>query len=368
MWSRPTVYFDTYFMIKKLTEEAITFLKILIQTQSFSKEEEPTALLIEEWFTSRNIPFEREGNNIWAYNKFFDASKPTILLNSHHDTVKPNKNYTRDPFEAKEEDGKLYGLGSNDAGGCLVALMSTFFYFYEREHMAYNFVIAPTAEEEISGLNGIKSIVDRFKNVEFAIVGEPTLLDIAIAEKGLMVLDITVKGTAGHAAHRFDDQPICNALPVIEWIKNFEFPKISEQLGKIKMTISQINAGSQHNVVPGELKMVVDCRVTDAYKNKEVFEIINAAIGSDKVEVKPRSFRLNSSKIDPNHPVVKAGIAMGKKTYGSPTLSDQTNLTCPSLKMGPGDSNRSHSADEFIYLREIGEGIETYIELLEHIL
>lgn len=354
-------------MIEKLTEEAITFLKTLIKTQSFSKEEEPTALLIEAWFNQKGIPFERQGNNIWAYNKYFDEHKPTILLNSHHDTVKPNKNYTRNPFEAKEEEGKLYGLGSNDAGGCLVALMATFLYFYERENIAYNFIIAPTAEEEISGLNGIKSIVDQFKNVEFAIVGEPTLLDIAIAEKGLMVLDITVKGTAGHAAHRFDDQPIYNALPVIEWIKNYTFPKVSEQLGAIKMTISQINAGSQHNVVPGELQMVVDCRVTDAYQNKEVFEIVNKAIGSEKVIVTPRSFRLNSSKIDPKHPVVLAGIAMGKNTYGSPTLSDQTNLTCPSLKMGPGDSNRSHSADEFIYIREIGEGIETYIELLEKI-
>ena len=354
-------------MIEKLTEEAIELLKKLIETQSFSKEEEPTALLLEEWFQSQNIPFERQDNNLWAKNEHFDKSKPTILLNSHHDTVKPNKNYTRDPFEAKIEDGKLYGLGSNDAGGCLVSLLATFAYFYDKENLAYNFIVAPTAEEEISGLNGIKSIVDQFENVEFAIVGEPTLLDLAIAEKGLLVLDVTVKGTAGHAAHRYEDQPVFNALPVLEWFKKFEFPKVSEQLGKVKMTVTQINAGSQHNVVPGELNMVVDCRVTDQYQNKEVFEIVNQAIGSEKVEVKPRSFRLNSSRIDPNHPVVKAGIAMGKKTYGSPTLSDQTNLTCPSLKMGPGDSTRSHSADEFIYIAEIEEGIRTYIELLEKI-
>jgi len=360
-------FYKIALVVNTLKKEALELLKNLIQTQSFSKEEESTSLLIEAWFTSKNIPFKREGNNIWTYNKYFDDTKPTILLNSHHDTVKPNKNYTRNPFEATVEEGKLYGLGSNDAGGCLVSLMATFAYFYERTNMAYNFIIAPTAEEEISGLNGIKSIVDRFKNVEFAIVGEPTLLDIAIAEKGLLVLDITVKGTAGHAAHRYEDQPIYNALPVIEWFKSFEFPKLSEQLGKVKMTISQINAGSQHNVVPGELKMVVDCRVTDAYQNSEVFEIINKAIGSDKVSVQPRSFRLNSSSIDPNHSVVKAGIAMGKKTYGSPTLSDQTNLTCPSLKMGPGDSNRSHSADEFIYISEIEEGIDTYIDLLERI-
>ncbi|WP_010179206.1 M20 family metallo-hydrolase [Aquimarina agarilytica] len=354
--------------IAELTTEAIEFLKTLIQTQSFSKEEQLTAVLIEDWFNKKGIPFHRHGNNIWAYNKFFDQDKPTVLLNSHHDTVKPNKNYTRDPFEAKVEGDQLFGLGSNDAGGCLVSLMATFAYFYEQADMAYNFIIAPTAEEEISGLNGIKSIVDQFKNVEFAIVGEPTLLDLAIAEKGLLVLDISIKGTAGHAAHRYEDQPVFNALPVLEWFKNYEFPKVSEQLGKVKMTVTQINAGSQHNVVPGELNLVVDCRVTDQYQNKEIFEIINEAIGSDKVVVKARSFRLNSSSISPEHPVVKAGIAMGKNTYGSPTLSDQTNLTCPSLKMGPGDSTRSHSADEFIYISEIKEGIKTYIELLEKIL
>lgn len=354
-------------MLEKLTTEAIELLQKLIVTQSFSKEEEPTALILEEWFNSKNIPFERQGNNIWAYNKYFDKSKPTILLNSHHDTVKPNKNYTRDPFDASIEDGKLYGLGSNDAGGCLVSLMTTFLYFYENENLVYNFIIAPTAEEEISGLNGIKSIVDQFKNVEFALVGEPTLLDLAIAEKGLMVLDIKVKGTSGHAAHRYDDQAIFNLLPILEWFKTFEFTKVSEQLGKVKMTVTQINGGSQHNVVPAELSLVVDIRVTDRYKNKEVFEIINEAIGSDKVEITPRSFRLNSSSISPEHAVVKAGIAMGKKTYGSPTLSDQTNLDCQSLKMGPGDSTRSHSADEFIYVNEIEEGIKTYIELLEKI-
>ena len=354
-------------MIEKLTEEAIALLKKLIETQSFSKEEEPTALLIENWFQSQNILFKRQDNNLWAKNKHFDKSKPTILLNSHHDTVKPNKNYTRNPFEAKVEDGKLYGLGSNDAGGCLVSLLAAFSYFYNEENLKYNFIIAPTAEEEISGLNGIKSIVDQFENVEFAIVGEPTLLDLAIAEKGLLVLDVAVKGTAGHAAHRYEDQPVFNALPVLEWFKSFEFPKVSEQLGKVKMTITQINAGSQHNVVPGELKMVVDCRVNDQYQNKEVFEIVNQAIGSEKVKIQPRSFRLNSSRIDPNHPIVKAGIAMGKKTYGSPTLSDQTNLSCPSLKMGPGDSTRSHSADEFIYIAEVEEGIRTYIQLLEKI-
>lgn len=355
-------------MIEKLTKEALELLKTLIKTQSFSREEEPTALILEDWFTSKNIPFKREGNNLWAYNKYFDGSKPTVLLNSHHDTVKPNKNYTRDPFDNSIEEGKLYGLGSNDAGGCLVSLMATFAYFYESENLTYNLIIAPTAEEEISGLNGIKSILPHFKNVEFAIVGEPTLLDLAIAEKGLLVLDIKVKGTAGHAAHIYEDQAMQNTIPVLEWFKNYEFPLISEQLGHVKMTVTQINAGSQHNVVPAEVNLVVDIRVTDKYQNKEVFEIVNNALGSDRVEVVARSFRLNSSCISPDHAVVKAGIAMGKNTYGSPTLSDQTNLDCPSLKMGPGDSTRSHSADEFIFVHEIEEGIKTYIELLEKIL
>ncbi len=355
-------------MIEALKKEAIELLKKLIQTQSFSKEEEETAAILETWFQAKEIPFKREGNNIWAQNKYYNNTKPTILLNSHHDTVRPNKNYTRDPFDASIEEGKLFGLGSNDAGGCLVSLMSTFVYFYEKEDLNYNLIIAPTAQEENSGLEGVRSILHHFENIEFALVGEPTLLDLAIAEKGLMVLDIVIKGTAGHAAHCYEDQPIFNALPVLQWFKDFQFPKISEQLGKVKMTVSQINAGKQHNVVPGELKLVVDVRVTDQYSNREVYDIICEHIASEKIVVEARSFRLNSSSISPEHPIVKAGIAMGKKTYGSPTLSDQTNMNFPSLKMGPGDSSRSHSADEFIYVKEIEEGIESYISLLSNIL
>lgn len=355
-------------MITDLTKESIELLKKLIQTQSFSKEEEGTAAILEAWFEGKAIPFQREGNNIWALNKHYNNAKPTILLNSHHDTVRPNKNYTRDPFDPSEEEGKLFGLGSNDAGGCLVSLMATFAYFYKREDLKYNLIIATTAQEENSGLDGVKSILHHFENLEFALVGEPTLLDLAIAEKGLMVLDITIKGTAGHAAHRYDDQPIFNTLPILEWFKGFQFPLISEQLGKVKMTVSQINAGTQHNVVPGELKLVVDVRVTDKYSNREVYDIVCKHIASEKVIVKARSFRLNSSSISPEHAVVKAGVAMGKNTYGSPTLSDQANLNFPSLKMGPGDSTRSHSADEFIYISEIEEGVKTYIELLNKII
>ncbi len=354
-------------MINQYSEDAIALLKKLIITQSFSREEDPTAIILEDWFKSHHIPFERKGHNLWAFNKYYDESKPSIVLNSHHDTVRPNKNYTRDPFAATIEDGKLYGLGSNDAGGCLVGLLHTFLHFYESKDLNYNLIMAATAEEEISGAGGIASILDQFATPEFGIVGEPTLLDLAIAEKGLLVLDIKVKGTSGHAAHIYEDQAMMNTISVLEWFRSFEFPKVSEKLGKVKMTVTQINAGSQHNVVPAEVNLTVDIRVTDAYQNKEVYEIINKAIGSEKVVITPRSFRLNSSGISPEHPFVQAGIAMGKKTYGSPTLSDQTHMNFPSLKIGPGDSSRSHSADEFIYINEIEEGINTYISLLEKI-
>ncbi|WP_299438688.1 M20 family metallo-hydrolase [uncultured Aquimarina sp.] len=355
-------YSDT----KQLTENAIELLHKLIETQSFSSEEEGTAQLIENWFNQYNIPFERENNNVWAYNKHFDDAKPTILLNSHHDTVKPNGNYTNDPFKAFVEDGKLYGLGSNDAGGCLVSLIATFTYFYDRKGLNYNFVIATSAEEESSGPLGLKSILKHLKNVEFAVVGEPTLMQLAIAEKGLLVLDVSVKGTASHAAHPNDDNAIYNTLEVIEWFRGYKFEKKSETLGDVKMTVTQINAGNQHNVVPSHCNLVVDIRVNDKYKNEEVLEIVKQAM-PDNVEVKPRSLHLGSSSIPKDHPIVVSGIALGRTTYGSPTLSDQSILSCPSLKLGPGDSTRSHSADEFIYVEEVKEGVALYIKTLEGI-
>lgn len=350
----------------KLTDAAIGLLHNLIKTQSFSSEEEGTAQWIENWFVDYGIPFERENNNIWAYNKHFDASKPTILLNSHHDTVKPNGNYTNDPFNAFIEDGKLYGLGSNDAGGCLVSLIATFTYFYERKELAYNLVITATAEEESSGPLGLKSILKYLKNVEFAVVGEPTLMQLAIAEKGLLVLDVTIEGTASHAAHPNEDNAIYNTLQVIEWFKEYAFEKSSETLGDVKMTVTQINAGSQHNIVPSHCSLVVDIRVNDAYKNKEILQIVKQAM-PDKVVVKERSLHLGSSSIPKEHPIVQSGIALGRTTYGSPTLSDQSVLSCPSLKLGPGDSTRSHSANEFIYVEEIKEGVTLYIKILEGI-
>jgi len=352
-------------MINKLTIEAVELLKKLIATQSFSGEENETALLIMQWFSHHNIQFESDKHNVWAKNKHFDPSKKTILLNSHHDTVKPNKGYTRNPLGPTIEDGKLYGLGSNDAGGCLVSLLATFTYFYNREDLKYNFVIVASAEEENSGPNGLNSMLKTIPEIDFAIVGEPTLMNLAIAEKGLMVMNCEASGTSGHAAHGTADNAIYNAIEDIYWFQTFEFPKISETLGKVKMTVTQIEAGSQHNVIPASCNYVVDVRVTDAYTNQEVFDIISANV---KSEVCPRSLRLNSSSIPKEHPIVKAGIKLGRTTYGSPTLSDQAVLSCPSLKLGPGESLRSHTADEFIYVHEIEEGIDLYIKILEEII
>jgi len=310
------------------------------------------------------IKTHRKLNNIWARNEHFDASKPTILLNSHHDTVKPNSGYTRDPFDAKIEDGKLYGLGSNDAGGCLVSLIMVFVYFYHRKNLKYNFCLAVTAEEEISGVNGLELIIPELGKLDFGIVGEPTLMQLAIAEKGLMVLDCVAHGKAGHAAREEGENAIYRALPDIEWFRTYRFPKESEIFGPVKMSVTVINAGSQHNVVPASCNFVVDVRVTDAYRNEEVLEIIRRHVSCD---VKPRSIRLKPSKIDKNHPIVQAGIALGLSTYGSPTTSDQSLLDIPSLKVGPGDSARSHMADEFVYIEEMREGIDLYIKMLEKI-
>ncbi len=352
-------------MIQELTKEAIALLQGLIAKQSFSSEEDETALLIMQWFSTHDIKFESQNHNVWAKNKHFDASKPTILLNSHHDTVKPNKAYTRDPFLPEIIDGKLFGLGSNDAGGCLVSLMALFTYFYQQENLNYNLVIVASAEEESSGVNGLNSMLSIIPPIDVAIVGEPTLMQLAVAEKGLLVLDCTAHGKAGHAAHGLGENSIYKAMEAIEWFRGFEFPKVSEALGKMKMTVTQVNAGTQHNVIPAECSFVVDVRVTDAYTNQEVLDIVKENV---YIEVKERSLRLNSSAIPLEHPLVKSGISLGRETYGSPTLSDQSVLSCPSLKLGPGDSLRSHTADEFIYVHEIEEGVELYIELLKNVL
>ncbi len=352
--------------IEKLTETAISLLKNLIETPSFSGEEDHTAKIIEGWFVQHNIPFKVSKNNIWATNKHFDERKPTLLLNSHHDTVYPNSAYTNDPFKAIVKEGKLYGLGSNDAGGCLVSLMATFTNFYSCENLTYNLVMVASAEEESSGKNGLNSMLPIIPHIDVAIIGEPTLMDLAVAEKGLVVFDGIVEGTPSHAAHPNNNNSIYNTIEVLQWFKDFKFKKKSEALGAVKMTVTQIQAGSQHNVIPAHVELVVDVRVNDRYSNEEISTILEEK--SPCTKITPRSLRLNSSAISKDHDLVKAGIAMGRKTYGSPTLSDQAVLNCESLKLGPGDSTRSHSANEFIYLAEIEEGIQIYIELLKRVL
>jgi acetylornithine deacetylase len=344
---------------------ALELLQQLISIQSFSREEDKTANLLMGFFKFHGMKAHQKGNNVWAINKHYDPSKPTILFNSHHDTVKPNPGYTRNPFSADIENGKLYGLGSNDAGGPLVSLIMTFFYFYHQEHLKYNLVMSATAEEEISGTNGIELIWHELPEIAFAIVGEPTLTDIAIAEKGLMVLDCVAKGKAGHAAREEGVNAIYKAMKDIEWFRNYQFPKISDSLGSVKMSVTVIHAGQAHNQVPPECTFTVDVRVTDAYTLEEVLDIITRHV---TCEVKPRSLRLRPSGVPEAHPLVVAGKSLGKKLYGSPTTSDQALIPVPSIKMGPGDSARSHSADEFIYVKEIEEGIESYISLLEKII
>ncbi|MCL5247174.1 M20 family metallo-hydrolase [Cellulophaga sp. 20_2_10] len=346
---------------KQLTEKALDLLKELISIQSFSSEEDKTADAIENWFTSFNIPFTRDNNNVYAKNKHWDSNKPTLLLNSHHDTVKPNSAYTKDPFNAHVENGKLYGLGSNDAGGCLVSLLATFSHYYTKENLNHNILMVASMEEESAGPNSLRGLLPKLPKIDVAIVGEPTLMQLAVAEKGLIVFDAEVKGTPSHAAHPNNDNSIYNTIKVLEWFKNYSFSKVSDVLGEVKLTVTQINAGKQHNVVPAKVDLVIDVRVNDKYTNKEVADMLQ---NEAPCKLTPRGLKLNSSAIDKNHPLAQAGLALGRETYGSPTLSDQAALTCQSLKLGPGDSTRSHSADEFIYVNEIEEGIDLYIKIL----
>ncbi|MBT8297912.1 MAG: M20/M25/M40 family metallo-hydrolase [Maribacter sp.] len=344
-----------------LVDKAMGLLRKLISIQSFSGEEHHTAEAIEAWFKDFKIPYERENNNVFAKNKHWDDSKPTLLLNSHHDTVRPNKAYSRDPFDPEIKDGKLFGLGSNDAGGALVSLMATFSYFHDATNLNHNLLIVASAEEENAGPKSLRALLPNLPKIDVAIVGEPTLMQLAIAEKGLVVFDAVVKGTPSHAAHPNEDNSIYNTIQVLDWFKNYKFEKTSDALGAVKLTVTQINAGSQHNVVPAHTDLVIDVRVNDCYSNNEVADILKSEA---PCELQERSLRLNSSSIHKNHPLVQSGIKLGRHTYGSPTLSDQAALTCQSMKLGPGDSTRSHSADEYIFLKEIEEGIEIYIKLL----
>lgn len=351
--------------LETLYSEALHLLKSLIQTPSFSREEDKTADIIGCFLSEKGVHFSRKGNNIWAKNRFFDPGKPTILLNSHHDTVKPNKNYTHDPFQAFEKDGKLFGLGSNDAGGALVSLTAVFLCFYDRKNLKYNLILSATAEEEISGDQGVVSILENLEPVDFAVVGEPTLMQLAIAEKALLVVDCTARGTPSHAAHPNEDNAIYKAVKDIQWVESYVFPKVSKWLGKVKMTTTVIHAGELHNQVPAICNFTIDVRVTDQYSTEEVYKTIQDNL---KSEVKARSLQRDSSSLPEDHPFVVAGKSLGRTCYGSPTSSDQALIPYPSIKIGPGDSTRSHTADEFIYLKEIKEGIALYIKIFTQLL
>ena len=349
-----------------LKQEAVALLRQLISIPSFSKEEQETAAVLEQYLKANGVEVNRYMNNVWAKNKYFDESKPSLLLNSHHDTVKPNKAYTLNPFLPLEDEGKLFGLGSNDAGGCLVSLLAVFLYYYERTDLQYNLVFAATAEEEISGINGIEVLLFQLPSLACGIVGEPTQMQMAIAERGLLVLDVTTTGRAGHAAREEGENALYKALPDIEWFRNHRFEKVSPLLGAVKMTVTVIDTENKaHNVVPPLCHFVVDTRVNELYSFEEILETIQASVQS---EVKPRSLRMRSTSIAMDHPLVKAGLALGRSYYGSPTTSDKALMPFQTLKMGPGDSARSHTADEFIYLEEIDKGIELYIELLNKVL
>ncbi len=339
-------------------------LKTLISTQSFSKEEENAANIIRSFLKDENIVFETKENNTWAFCKHYTKEKPTILLDSHIDTVRPVKGYKLDPFDPIEEGDKLYGLGSNDAGGSLVSLLATFIHFYDRTDLPFNLVFAATAEEEISGRRGLEIVLPKVAPVDFAIIGEPTTMELAIAEKGLLVLDCYAHGKSGHAAREEGENALYKAIQDIEKLRNFEFEKVSKVLGKVKISVTQIEAGTQHNVIPDVCHFVVDIRTNEYYLNKKAAEIIDNLIDS---EVKPRSVRLNSSGISEHHPFAELVKSKGIRTYGSPTTSDQAIISGLSVKMGPGKSRRSHTADEYIYKSEIYAGIETYIELLEEL-
>ena len=352
--------------INILQSEAIQLLKELIATPSFSKEEDQTASLLCHFLGTKGIIHTRIGNNVFALNKMYDETKPTILLNSHHDTVKPNPQYTKDPYSPIIEDGKLFGLGSNDAGGCLVSLLAVFMYYYEKAGLKYNIVFAATAEEEISGTGGIEYTLPYLPKIDCAIVGEPTQMQMAVAERGLMVLDCISHGKAGHAARNEGENAITRSLRDIEWFNNYLFPKVSDLLGANKMSVTVIETENKaHNVVPAICKFVVDTRINELYSFEEVLEIIKTNV---QCEVKPRSTRLRSTSIGLEHPLVKAGTALERTYYGSPTTSDKALMPFPSLKMGPGDSARSHTADEYIYVEEIKTGIELYIRLLNQVL
>ena len=348
-------------MLQEETNDAVALLQQLIAIPSFSREETAAADFLERYIELKGYVVSRKDNNIWMLSPGFDPSRSTILLNSHIDTVKPVTGWIHDPFIPLLENGKLLGLGSNDAGASVVSLLYAFFYLTQRQQ-AYNLIFAASAEEEISGKNGIESLLQELPKIDFAIVGEPTQMNMAVAEKGLMVLDCTSTGIAGHAARNEGENAIYKAMQDIEWFRTFEFPKKTDLLGPVKMSVTQINAGTQHNVVPDKCSFVVDVRSNEMYSNDEILEEIRAHVSCD---VMARSTRLSSTATPLDHSIVKRGQELNLSIFGSPTLSDQALMPFPSLKMGPGDSARSHTADEYILTREIVEAVQIYVELLD---
>ena len=348
---------NTYFL------NAVDLLKQLISIPAVSREENQAADFLENILKEKKYFPKRKGNNIWLLSLNWDNQKPVILLNSHIDTVKPVAGWTKDPFLPIEEDGKLFGLGSNDAGASVVSLLAAF-EILTQTRQENNFIFLASCEEEISGKNGIESVLPELPPIDFGVVGEPTSMQPAIAERGLMVLDGTVYGKAGHAARDEGENAIYKAMPAIEWFRNHHFPKVSPLLGPVKMTVTGIQSGTQHNVIPDECRFMVDVRTNELYSNEALFETISAACGA---EMQARSFRLNSSQIAIEHPFVQRAIESGLTPFGSPTLSDQSLMPFTSVKIGPGESARSHTADEFIFLKEIDEAIDRYFSLLNHL-
>jgi acetylornithine deacetylase len=347
-------------LIGQLSDDAVALLLQLVRMPSFSREEAGTATLIEAFLVAHGVAAQRQQNNVWAVSAYFDANKPTILLNSHHDTVKAGAGWKYDPFHPTLEGEKLIGLGSNDAGASAVSLLATFLYFQDKPQ-AFNLICAITAEEEISGANGIRSVLPKFGKIDLGIVGEPTGMNMAIAEKGLIVLDCTAHGKTGHAAREEGVNALYKALDDIQWLRGFQFPQVSPLLGPVKTTVTQLSAGTQHNVVPDRCQFVIDVRTNELYQNQEIVDFLRSKLQS---EIVPRSTHLNSSRISESHPLIQKGIAMGKTIYGSPTLSDQSMMPFATLKMGPGESARSHTPNEFILVSEIRAGIQDYINLL----
>ncbi len=347
--------------MSNIYSQALDLLKTLISTPSLSTEEDKTAELIFDHMQQLGLKPKRYKNNVWAQTEGFDKAKPTLLLNSHHDTVSPSPDYTRNPFEPTVEDGKLYGLGSNDAGASVVSLTHAFA-ILSKEQLPFNMVLAITAEEERVSTNGIAALWNELPKIDFAIVGEPTKMQAAVAERGLMVLDCIAKGVSGHAARSEGDNAIHHAMDDMQWFRAFCFPKKSALMGDVKMTVTQVQAGTQHNVIPSECRFVVDVRPTDCYRNEEILQVIQEHVGC---EVTARSTHLRASSIAESHPLVKTAQQLNIACYVSPTSSDITRIPVPSLKMGPGDSARSHTADEYVYIDEIKQGIDGYVRFLK---